>query len=118
MNIGFWSCIVLVPIFALMGIVFGILKGKSAKLVSGFNTLPKEEQERYDKEYLARDMRNSCFLWTGIMLAGAVLSCLVTSYMAIGAYIIWLIMFFKDVHMDARKTFEKYLKSLTIKSQG
>lgn len=110
MNIGFLFCIVLVPFFGLLGVLFGVLKGKSAKLVSGFNTLPKEEQERYDKEYLARDMRNSCFLWMGIMLAGAVLSYLVTSYMAIGAYLIWGILFFKDVHMDARKAFAKYLK--------
>ena len=74
MNVGFWMCIVLVPGFLLTGIVFALLKERGAKFVSGFNTLPKEEQERYDKEYLARDMRNSCFLWTGIMLAGAVLS--------------------------------------------
>lgn len=110
MNIGFWSCFVLVPVFGVMGVVFGLLKEKSSKFVSGFNMLPKEEQERYDKAYLARDMRNSCFLWTGIMLTGAVLSWMITSYMAIGAYIVWMILFFKDVHMDARKAFEKYLK--------
>ena len=49
MNIGFWSCFVLVPVFGVMGVVFGLLKEKSSKFVSGFNMLPKEEQERYDK---------------------------------------------------------------------
>ena len=42
MNIGFWACICVAVPFAVMGILFAILKDRSAKLVSGFNSLPKD----------------------------------------------------------------------------
>lgn len=54
MNIGFGMCIVLVPGFALVGLLFGIFKERSARFVLG-------------------------------------------------------ILFFKDVHFDTYKAFEKYL---------
>lgn len=107
--VGFWACIVLVLPFGIIGVLFSIFKEKSAKFVSGFNTLLKEEQEMYDKAWIARDIRNSCFIWAAIMLIGAVSSYFLTPYAALGAYIIWLILFFKDVHFDAHKAFEKYL---------
>ena len=110
MNIGFWSCVVMVPVFALAGLLFGILKERAARFVSGFSTLPKEEQEMYDRAYISRDMRNSCFIWSGTMLAGAALSYFVTPYLAILAYIVWGVLFFKDVHFDEHKAIENYLK--------
>ena len=63
----------------------------------------------YDKAYISRDIRNQCFIWTAVMLAGALLSCFLTPYMAILAYIIWFVLFFKEVHFDNHKAFEKYL---------
>ena len=107
--VGFWACIVLVLPFGIIGVLFAIFKEKSAKFVSGFNTLSKEEQEMYDKAWIARDIRHSCFVWAAIMLIGAVSSYVLTPYAAIGAYIIWLILFFRDVHFNAHKAFEKYL---------
>ena len=99
MNIvGFWLCGVLVIPFGIVGILFAI-----------FNSLSKEEQALYDKAYISRDIRNQCFIWSGIMLIGAILSYFVTPYMAILAFIIWLFLFFKDVHWDNHKAFEKYL---------
>lgn len=109
MNIGFWMCIVLVPGFLIIGLLFAIFKERAAKFVSGFNSLSPKEQAMYNKAYIARDIRNSCFIWTTIMLAGAVSACLWTPYMAIGSYVVWGILFFKDVHFDAHKAFEKYL---------
>lgn len=50
MNIGFYACIVLVPLFLIIGLLFGIFKEKSAKFISGFNSLTKEQQALYDKE--------------------------------------------------------------------
>ena len=32
-----------------------------------------------------------------------------TPYMSIPAFIIWLVLFFKEVHFDNHKAFEKYL---------
>lgn len=109
MNLGFWMCGVLVFPFLLIGILFAIFKEKAAKFVSGFNSLSKDEQEMYDKAHISRDIRNQCFVWSAIMFIGSVLSLIITAYMAIPAYIIWLILFFKEVHFDNHKAFEKYL---------
>lgn len=38
-----------------------------------------------------------------------VLSHFLTPYMAISAFIIWLVLFFKEVHFDTHKAFKKYL---------
>lgn len=102
-------CGVLAVPFLIMGVLFAILKEKAAKLVSGFNSLSKEEQELYDKAGISLDMRNQCFTWSAIMVVGAVLSYFLTAYMAISAFVIWLIVFFKEVHLDTHKAFEKYL---------
>lgn len=108
MNIGFYMCIVMAPIFAVTALVFALLKGKAAILLGGFNSLPKKERETYDQEQMARDNRNSFILWTIILLIGAVASYFLSTWCGVLALIIWLILFFKDVHLDARKAFEKY----------
>lgn len=109
MNWGFWICVCVVPCFLILGIMFAVLKERSAKFVSGFNSLSEEEQKMYDKAQIAKDMRNSCFLWSAVMTAGAALSCFLTPYMAVAAYVVWGVLVFKDVHLDAHKAFEKYL---------
>ena len=78
MNIGFWSCIILVIPFLIIGVLFAIFKENAAKFVSGFNSFSKEEQALYDKAHISRDIRNQCFMWAIIMLAGALLSCFLT----------------------------------------
>ena len=101
--------LLLVIPFVIIGVLFAIFKERAAKFVSGFNSLPKEEQALYDKAHISRDIKNQCFTWAGIMLVGAVLSYFLTPYMAIPAFIIWLVLFFKEVHFDTHKAFEKYL---------
>ncbi len=110
MNIGFWACICVAIPLAVIGIVFTIFKDRSAKFVSGFNSLSKQEQNLYDKAYIARDMRNQCFTWAVVLFIGALFSFFLTQYAAIPAYMIFLILFFKQVHFDVHKAFEKYLK--------
>lgn len=63
--------------------LFAIFKEKADEFVSGFNSFSKEEQAMYDKAQIFHDIRNQCFTWTVIMLAGAILSCFLTPYMAI-----------------------------------
>ena len=41
---------------------------------------------------------------------GAILSYFISQYMGVIAFIVWLIMFFKDVHLDEEKAFGKYKK--------
>lgn len=108
MNTGFWSCIIFLILFVIIGVLFAVLKEKAAQFVSGFILLSKEEQALYDKAYISRDIRNQCFTWAGIMLIGAVLSYF-SPYMAVPAFVIWLVLLFKEVHFDTYKAFEKYL---------
>lgn len=107
MNIGFVACLVLAILFLIIGIVFALLKEKGAKYVSGFRTL--NHPEKYDKAYISRDMRNQCFIYFVILSIGAILSYFLSAYIAIPTYIIWAIVFFKSVHLDVEKAFEKYL---------
>ena len=44
--------------FLLLTLIFTIFKEKSVMLISGFNTMPKEKRELYDKEKLSKDYRN------------------------------------------------------------
>lgn len=110
MNIGLIACLAFAAIFGIMGLVFALLKEKGAMLVSGFNTLPKAKREQYDKKKISSDQRNMLFLWTVIMLLGAVLSYFITEYMAVIAFLVWIVFFFREVHVDEEKAFGKYKK--------
>ena len=96
-------------LFAAIGALFAVFKRKAANYVSGFHSLPKEKRASYDKAYISHDMRNQCFVWTAVMSIGAVLSYTLTPHMAILAFALWLILFFKNVYLDVDKAFEKYL---------
>lgn len=102
------ACLVFAGIFILMGILFAVLKEKGAMLISGFNTMPKEERELYDRKSMSRDMRNSLLLWAGVLGAGGILALFFGWFWAAGAGAVWLVLFFREVHLDARKAFEKY----------
>lgn len=114
MNIGFYICIVFLITFVLMAVIFSLLGEKGAMLISGFNTLPKEKRELYDKKRMSRDQRNMFLIWAAIMAAGSVLSLFVSQYMAAAAGAVWLIAFFKEVHLDAEKAFAKYMKQASV----
>lgn len=107
MNVGFVACITLAVLFLVLGIMFALLKEKGAYFVSGFRTL--NHPEKYDKAYISRDMRNQCIIYFVILSIGAILSYFISAVISIPTYIIWAIVFFKSVHLDAEKAFEKYL---------
>lgn len=107
MNVGFVACITLAVLFLVLGIMFALLKEKGAYFVSGFRTL--NHPEKYDKAYISRDMRNQCFIYFVILSIGAILSYFISAVISIPTYIIWAIVFFKSVHLDVEKAFEKYL---------
>ena len=107
MNVGFAACIILAVFFLILGIMFALLKEKGAQFVSGFRIL--NHPEKYDKANISRDMRNQCFIYFVILSIGAILSYFISAVISIPTYIIWAIVFFKSVHLDAEKAFEKYL---------
>lgn len=118
MNAGTVLCLTLAAVFGIIGLVFAVTKEKGAMLVSGFNTLSREERDKYDKARLSRDMRNQLFLWAAILAAGGLLSHLITGYAAIPALVLWVILFSRDVHWDVHKAFDKYLLTDTASETG
>ncbi len=108
MNIGFWTCIAFCGIFLLWALIFFFLKEKAAMFISGFLSLTPQQRQHYDQAAMSRDQRNAFFLWAGIFGAGALLCYVVSSWCIIGAVIVWLMVFFRDVHMDPYKAFQKY----------
>ncbi|MFA9376051.1 MAG: DUF3784 domain-containing protein [Lachnotalea sp.] len=110
MNIGAISCLIMGSIFAIMWIIFLILKEKGSMLISGFNTLTKEEREKYDKARMSADQRNSFFIWMLVFTIGAIASYIRSQYISIITFAIWLFLFFKNVHMNTEKAFGKYRK--------
>ena len=46
--------LIIIALFVLLGTLF--LKGKGLDLIAGYNTLSKEEKEKYDRNALARCM--------------------------------------------------------------
>lgn len=109
MNFGFWVCMVLVPFFAVLALIFYMGKEKATMLLAGFNTLPKKERVLYDRARMARDTAKDFTVWTLVMLVGALVSQWISPYASIVAYLIWFVLLFKDMHLDARKAFQKYL---------
>lgn len=110
MNVWSVTCIMFAAFFAIIALVFAVLKDRGASLISGFNTLSKEEMAKYDKVKMSADMRNSFFIWSVILLLGGILTYLISNYFAILAIIIWIVLFLKDVHIDSEKAFVKYIK--------
>ncbi|WP_082023218.1 DUF3784 domain-containing protein [Sporosarcina koreensis] len=52
--------VLIMGLFIVLGFIFRT--GKASFLIAGFNTLPAEEQETYDKPALSRFMGNMMFL--------------------------------------------------------
>lgn len=106
-----FSCVVGGILCWIMAALFAVLKGKAAILIGGFNVMPKAQREQYDREWMSRDMRNSFVLWAVILDVGGGLAYLFSTHsiaIAIVSIIIWLIAFFRDVHLDEEKAFGKY----------
>ena len=108
MNIGNITCIVMAVMFLIFSLIFGLLKEKGAILICGFNSFSKEKREKYDKSKMSKDMRNLFFVWCILFVIGGVLSYFVSQYIAVVFLVIWLILFFREVHFDTEKAFGKY----------
>jgi len=86
---------------------------------SGIHPLFRRKPDTWDSIYYGRNynesgdvrsLRRYFLICAVIWGVGAVLSCCFTQYIAIIAFVVWLIAFCKDVHFDEEKAFEKYKK--------
>ncbi|HIS44871.1 MAG TPA: DUF3784 domain-containing protein [Candidatus Scatomorpha merdigallinarum] len=109
-NVGAISCGVFCALFLLLGAIFSALRERGVRLISGFGSLPPEKRALYDTERMWRDQRNNFFIWAAVFAVGAALSLLVSQGLAIAAFVVWLVLFLRDVHFDAEKAFAKYKK--------
>lgn len=57
---------------------------------------------------MSKDYRKFMLIWIVILLIGAIGSYYISPYCSVLAFIIWLIIFFKDVHLNEEKAFGKY----------
>ena len=108
MKTGSIACYVMAMIFYIIALIFVIKKEKAAGLISGFNSLPKEEQKNYDIARMVLDIRANLQTWATLFLFGGVITYMVGQWLTMAVFAIWLYLFFKQVGLDARKTFEKY----------
>lgn len=103
-------CLVPALIFFLLGLIFARFKEKACSLISGYNFKSKKQRELYDEKRLSADMRNLFFIYSGIFLVGSIATLWWGHLCFWMTWIIWLILFFKDVHFDDEKAFGKYKK--------
>ena len=99
-----------VCILFLLALLFAALGEKGAMLVSGFNTMPKDKREQYDKARISKDQRNLFFFWSGLWAAGTLMVCLISEAMIYVIVVIQVVLFFREVHLDEEKAFGKYRK--------
>ena len=97
-------------LFLLLALLFAALGEKGAMLVSGFNTMPKDKREQYDKVRISKDQRNLFFLWSGLWAVGAFSVWLISEKIIYVILAIQLVLFFREVHMDEEKALGKYRK--------
>ena len=63
MNIGFIVCICCCLLFLIFALIFTILKDKAAILISGFNSMSKDQRKMYDQKKMSKDQRNAFLIW-------------------------------------------------------
>lgn len=99
-----------VCILFLLALLFAALGEKGAMLVSGFNTMPKDKREQYDKARISKDQRNLFFFWSGLWAVGTISVWLISGKMIYVIVVIQVVLFFREVHLDEEKEFGKYRK--------
>lgn len=108
MSTGTIACLVMAVLFFIFALIFALLEERVAILISGFNSFSKEKRAKYDQIKISRDMRNRWFLWTGLFAVGAILSHFISQTVAIFIFVIWGVLFIREVHFDTEKAFGKY----------
>lgn len=105
-----WSVagLIMAIMFLIFGLIFAIMKEKGASLIAGYNFKSKEERKKYDEKQMSIDMRNLFFTYSLIFLVGTVATYMWGKVWFWISFVIWLIFFFKDVHIDDEKAFGKY----------
>ena len=106
MNMPAWVMLGIVLLFVLLGIYFS--RGKGAMLIAGFNTMPKEEQEKYDIKAVCKAMGKLMFALSFSMIFWVV--GVATNQMGvfhIGTALFFFIIFVGIVYMNTGDRYKK-----------
>lgn len=106
---GTISCFTFSVFMLTISIFFALGKEKAARFISGFSSYPKEKRVLYNQRLMSKDMAILYFQLAMIMVIGSIVS-FINQYLCIGAFIAWILLFFKNVHLDEDKAFAKYKK--------
>lgn len=101
-------CMILVV--ACLFVVFGIILslGHGANLLAGYNTMPKEQKERYDAPALCRFMGKIMFALAACMLVMALAGPLaLTALLYIGLGLFFAVIIFTLVYANTGSRFQK-----------
>lgn len=102
------ACLFVACILAVGWYFFSILKGKAAVFIPGFLSIPEEKRKQYDTDRLVRDVRDSFAVSALVLAAGFVLGITVHVFCSAFLFVMWILIFFKDVNLDKEQAFEKY----------
>ena len=109
-----WTIVGLIisGMFGLLGMIFLLLKEKACVLISGYNFKTKKEREEYDEVRLSKDECNFFFRCAIIYLIGAIISIFVGALCFWISFLVWLVYFLKNVHLNAEEAFNKYKRKV------
>lgn len=97
---GMYICGTVVFLFA--------AQGKGSDFYLWLQFLFQRKREKYDMDRMVKDQADSFALWTVVLFAGFILGLTVHAFCSAFLFVTWVLLFFKDVHLDADEAFEKY----------
>lgn len=110
--IGTLFCILMCVFTLIFAALYGFDKNpdKTASTIAGFNNfsgVSEEERRKYDTAKMVKDMRNLMLILSAVCFVGIFLT-LLSQWLTIPVFIVWLAIVIKNTHMDSQKAFEKY----------
>ncbi|MGM9940572.1 MAG: DUF3784 domain-containing protein [Bulleidia sp.] len=103
-----FACLITACIFALIAYYFTILKGNAAVFLPGFLLFSEERRKQYDTDRMIREKRDVIAGWATTLLIGSLLGFLVHPFCSAFLFVMWLLIFFRDVNLEKEEAYEKY----------
>ncbi|MGD6804636.1 DUF3784 domain-containing protein [Rossellomorea vietnamensis] len=98
--------LLIIGLFVILGIF--LINGKGAFLIAGYNTLPKEEKEKYDTEALCKFMGKMMFALSFSISLWALSEALDMQWLFIAGMVLFMaLIFFMLVYINTGSRFKK-----------
>lgn len=101
-----WFMLMLMLLFIFLSVI--LYQGKGSALIAGYNTLPKEEQEKYDAVALGKFMGKSMFAISAVIGLWAVAGYYMIEWLFhVGTGLMVLIVIFMVAYANTGNRFKK-----------